>query len=951
METADGWNTYQLFTNPVSSDFNYTSNGPVGGSDGCLRVTNSTSVKYKNFLLWQYVTLDCGKTYLVDANIKTGALTNYWIQFYLSSVVPVQGKDYAPNGNADTHIGYSTWDSGCGSNYDGLMSENACFNKLPFTVPGKKGETVNMVFAIKVGTMDANLEAYIDNVSLYFNEDYFLLGSDDGILDAENKLITNVTPTLSIAKFVSGLHYSSSAALQVIGKNSGKSISLSSTTIVSDTLLIRVNGNQTNDYALQLRPKSAANNLMAIMGGTIDNVVSTVSDIPLNLKIFQLESSIQVSPYATYKLSNESGLPLNENNLVSDDLQVVVTAETGDIKTYSISVGTQNAESVDVADSTGTMEFTGAFNYNLSGKINWEITDENRPFRGSLLNIQSSDVWLLFKNIRPSVFNSKFLKHILIDGTTAVVGSNIRVVQHVEGTVVISHSSDYKPLEVFAEKDLAGSSLQMSQYTYYKSAQLGSFNDAIKSFRLKKGYMATFAQTENGKGYSRVYIADNEDIVVDSLPAGLFNDVSFVRVFPWRWVGKKAWRENENKELAKIMGTTSRYDYNTNGTSTLDNEYVPMYFQTYWNLPSNMPDKGEYTHYLGFNEPDHVEQANMTISKIVELWPLLLQKGLRLGSPAITDMNYLYELIDKLDALDYRVDFIALHCYQSNQTVQSYWNFLNSVYKRTGRPLWITEWNNGCNWTYDATHPAPSLTENGVKIAEFSHMLDTASFVERYFVWDGCNESLRMTSSGTNNLTPAGKAYQQQVSTMAFNHEYEFVKEFTQFPEKAQLISPSLGNQVGYGNVSLKWTPGKLAKSHQVYIGTSPYYQVSQKTGTQTTYNPGQLLPNTHYYWRIDEINDGKITKGDVWDFNTGDFMTGKQSLELTDITVYPQPVEDVLHLRGIVGSVDIRLMDILGQVVLEEKNNTGKVIVSHLPSGIYFLQIDGAKTTKVLKK
>ena len=37
---------------------------------------------------------------------------------------------------------------------------------------------------------------------------------------------------------------------------------------------------------------------------------------------------------------------------------------------------------------------------------------------------------------------------------------------------------------------------------------------------------------------------------------------------------------------------------------------------------------------LGFNEPDHPKQANMSASEAIDLWPALEESGLRLGSPA-----------------------------------------------------------------------------------------------------------------------------------------------------------------------------------------------------------------------------------------------------------------------------------------------------------------------------
>ena len=51
--------------------------------------------------------------------------------------------------------------------------------------------------------------------------------------------------------------------------------------------------------------------------------------------------------------------------------------------------------------------------------------------------------------------------------------------------------------------------------------------------------MATLAVNENGTGYSKVFIASEEDLEVHSLPTKLNNAVSFIRVIPWNWVSKK----------------------------------------------------------------------------------------------------------------------------------------------------------------------------------------------------------------------------------------------------------------------------------------------------------------------------------------------------------------------------------------------------------------------------
>jgi hypothetical protein len=88
--------------------------------------------------------------------------------------------------------------------------------------------------------------------------------------------------------------------------------------------------------------------------------------------------------------------------------------------------------------------------------------------------------------------------------------------------------------------------------------------------------------------------------------------------------------------------------------------------------------------------------------------------------------------------------------------------------------------------------------------------------------------------------------------------------------------------------VSLSWSPGDLAVSHDVYLGDdfddvndgttdSPVFHGNQDRDTTTFIAgffgfpyPDGLVPGTTYYWRIDEVNDAEPNspwKGDVWSF------------------------------------------------------------------------------------
>jgi len=76
-------------------------------------------------------------------------------------------------------------------------------------------------------------------------------------------------------------------------------------------------------------------------------------------------------------------------------------------------------------------------------------------------------------------------------------------------------------------------------------------------------------------------------------------------------------------------------------------------------------------------------------------------------------------------------------------------------------------------------------------------------------------------------------------------------------------------------NVHLSWTGGdpdeRDTVTYDVYFGTTnpPTTKVSNHQ-TATTYNPGKLAYNTHYYWKIIAWdNHGAHTAGPVWSFTT----------------------------------------------------------------------------------
>jgi hypothetical protein len=95
---------------------------------------------------------------------------------------------------------------------------------------------------------------------------------------------------------------------------------------------------------------------------------------------------------------------------------------------------------------------------------------------------------------------------------------------------------------------------------------------------------------------------------------------------------------------------------------------------------------------LGFNEPDGKDQANMTVAKALDLWPLLMKSPFRLGSPAGVhpDREWMVEFIKGVEDRKLRVDFITMHSY-AGLDVDGLINRVQKVSKQFNRPVWITE--------------------------------------------------------------------------------------------------------------------------------------------------------------------------------------------------------------------------------------------------------------------
>merc|ERR1711971_894438 len=116
--------------------------------------------------------------------------------------------------------------------------------------------------------------------------------------------------------------------------------------------------------------------------------------------------------------------------------------------------------------------------------------------------------------------------------------------------------------------------------------------------------------------------------------------------------------------------------------------YIPMVWGYWGSVPTDIP--ASHPLVLGFNEPDHENQANMSPERALEGW-LLLQEAYpdrQLVSPGTSlkpdgEMVWIDTFMDLCNAVNYRVDYISVHRYGG--TAENIMGMIDDLYRRHGK--------------------------------------------------------------------------------------------------------------------------------------------------------------------------------------------------------------------------------------------------------------------------
>ncbi|HET9517200.1 MAG TPA: glycosyl hydrolase [Actinoplanes sp.] len=232
----------------------------------------------------------------------------------------------------------------------------------------------------------------------------------------------------------------------------------------------------------------------------------------------------------------------------------------------------------------------------------------------------------------------------------------------------------------------------------------------------------------------------------------------------------------------KRLGVTWWYNWYLDPRGCVDaGEYIPMVSGKDKHGPGDIAwsrdraaeqaIKAGHKIILGFNEPDHTDQANMSVATAVSLWKVLTdpaflnahpdRQGLRFGSPAAAGdaggRTWFDNFMKQAQAENLKIDFLTMHWYgwggSACESASGFEDRINWLESFPGnRPIWITEF--GC-----LNLPQNDEQGNDAKINSFYRkaleIIEKHPRVVRYawYPWHGNN----LIRSG--NLTPVGNAF------------------------------------------------------------------------------------------------------------------------------------------------------------------------------------------------
>jgi uncharacterized repeat protein (TIGR02543 family) len=241
-----------------------------------------------------------------------------------------------------------------------------------------------------------------------------------------------------------------------------------------------------------------------------------------------------------------------------------------------------------------------------------------------------------------------------------------------------------------------------------------------------------------------------------------------------------------------------------------------------------MQSQGKPISLLGFNEPDHTEQAGMTVAQAIERWPRLQFMDTPLVGPCPANPTSAWnaDFYTAANQLGYRVDYVPMHWY-SNPNSSNLINKIKQLYTLYGRPVWLTEfssvrWSGTATWTHASNYNF---------LAEFLWRAENLPELARHSLFSWKHEPTSLIDppeaprgnamDQTGNLTPYGELYASWDGVAQILPQKAYHLHNHGFYQRMQ--SPASGNAFTFvtpnnSTAGTQWflTPGFTANTYRI---------------------------------------------------------------------------------------------------------------------------------------
>ncbi len=542
----------------------------------------------------------------------------------------------------------------------------------------------------------------------------------------------------------------------------------------------------------------------------------------------------------------------------------------------------------------------------LDTDVDYHITSAT-PFTdaGSINITNTEHAVVIMDAIRPSDASS-YLSYIKINGQAASNGSNCQLKMYRNGSILLPYGgSSFYPLTIYDDINCQGNSYNALTEGHNGSGYMKNlptaWNNKIRSFTLKRGYMVTFALGDTGQGYSRCFIAADEDITV-TLPSLMDRRITSYRLFKWYDASKKAIADKVNANSCKQLKVTSTFTWSAGSSLLPDVEVVPHHIYENWPSASDLGKATYSCHMKTNNEPANSSDDHpQDLATILANWESLMRTGLRLCTPSSWDGsdywngsgNLIKPFLDSIDARGWRCDIVDAHCYwpEGNfQYLQSYW--VNN-YKR---PVWVSEWCWGASWNNNGSFSG-SATETTFKnaIQSITTTMNNAAGVERYFYWDSENGNYPCRLVRDGSLTQAGEYYAQMNAPLAYNGSVNYIptnpRTYAPTNIKSSFVASSMTAKVSWtlknGELSDSVALLRSTDNGKKYELLKGYSHDEIASKTTMTYND-TIQSTGNYTYMIKDIALGKTLSSSATTVSVGGSEKITADLQFGTISTTP---------------------------------------------------------------